>query len=81
MMKQLAASVTAQAATVATLSTKMNVGSSGTGKTTEDKKARPGFHLCVHCKRKVYHRDGNCLELDVNKVKCYPGWNSIFTKE
>ena len=57
-MKQLAASVTSQAATVATLSTKMNGGSSGVGKTIDRKKASPGLHMCVHCKRKVYHKDG-----------------------
>ena len=80
-MNQLAAYVTSQAATVATLSTKMNVGSSGTGKTTEDKKARPGFHLCVHCKRKVYHKDIKCLEMESNKAKRYPGWRIVFAKE
>ena len=61
MMKQLAASFTAQVATVATLSTKMNGGSSGTKKTIEKKKARQGLHLCAHCKRKVYNIDRNCF--------------------
>ena len=49
MMDQLAASVTAQAATVATLSTNINGGSSGTGKTTDNNKSRPGLHVCAHC--------------------------------
>ena len=80
-MKQLAAYVTFQAATVATLSTKMNGGSSGAGKTIDKKKARPGLHVCAHCKREVYHKYGNCLELEANKAKRYPGWKSMFTKE
>ena len=81
MMKQLAASVAAQAATVATLSTKMNGGSSGAGKTIDKKKARIGLHVCAHCKREVYHKDDNCLELEANKAKHYPGCKSFFTKE
>ena len=81
MMTQLLDPFTAQAETVANLSTKMNRGSSGSGKTTDKKKARPGLHMCAHCKHKVYHRDGNCLELEANKEKCYPGWKSVFTKE
>ena len=81
MMKQLADSVTAQAETVATISTKMNGGSSGTGKTTDKKKARSGLHLCVHCKRKVYHKDIKCLEMESNKAKRYPGWKIVFAKE
>ena len=66
---------------MATLYTKTNRGSSGAGKITDKKKARPGLHMYVHCKREVYHKDGNCLELDVNKAKLYPGWKSVFTKE
>ena len=81
MMKQLAAYVTAQVASVATLSTKMNSGSSGARKTIYNKKARPGLHVCAHCKRKVYHKDGNCLELEANKAKRYTGWKRVFTKE
>ena len=67
MMKQLAASVTNQEARVETLSTKINGGSSGSGNTTDKKKARPGLHVCAHCKRKVYHKDSNGLELETNK--------------
>ena len=43
-MKQLSAYVTAQAATVATLSTNTNTGSGDSGKTKDKKKARPGLH-------------------------------------
>ena len=81
MMKQLATSVTSQAATLATLSAKMNRGSSSSGKTIDKKKARPGLHMCAHCNREVYHKDGNCLELEVNKTRHYPGWKSVFAKE
>ena len=81
MMKQLTASVTAHVATVATLSTNMNGVSSSYGKTIYKKKVRPGLHVCAHCKSKVYHKDGNFLELEVNKAKRYPGWKSIFTKK
>ena len=73
MMNQLAAYVTAQAETVANLSTKMKVGGSSSGKIIDKKKARPSLHVCAHCKRGVYHKDGNCLELEVNKAKRYPG--------
>ena len=62
-MKQLAASVTAQAVTVATLSTKINGGISSSGKTIYKKKEMPGLHTCAHCKREVYHKDGKFFEL------------------
>ena len=81
MMNQLADSVTAQSATVATLNTKMNGVSSRAGKTIDKKKASPGLHVCVYCKRKLYQKGGNCLELVSNKAKRYPGWNSVFAKE
>ena len=80
-MKQLAASVTAQAATVSTLSTKINRDSSVSRKIIDKKKSRTGLHVCSHCKRKVYHKDRNCLELEANKAKRYPGWKSVFNKE
>ena len=81
MMKHHAASITAQAATVATLSTKMNGGSSGSGGEIDKKKARPGLHVCAHFKRKVYYKDGNFLKLEANKSKRYPRCQSVFTKE
>ena len=71
-MKQLAASVTSQAEPVATLSTNMNGGISSSGKNIDKKKARPDLHMCAHCKREVYHKDGNCLELEANKAKRFP---------
>ena len=40
-------------------------------------KVRPGLHVCAHCKRDVYHKDGNCLELAANEVKRYTGWTSV----
>ena len=72
-MKQLSASVTNQAKTVETLSTNMNRDSRSYGKTTDKKKARPGLHVRAHCKREVYHKDRNCLELEANKAKRFPG--------
>ena len=35
----------------------------------------------MHCKREVYLKDGNCLDLEVNKAKRYPRQKSVFTKE
>ena len=58
-MKQLTDSVTAQAATLVALSVKTHSGGSSGRKNTKMKKARPGLHLCAHCKREVYHKDGN----------------------
>ena len=55
MVKQVSASVIAQAETVETLSTKMNGCSSITIKTSYKNKAMPGLHVCTHCKREVYH--------------------------
>ena len=82
MMKQLVYSVTSQAATVATLSTKINGSSSGgAGWNTDKKKARPSLHVCAYCKQELYHKDTNCLEMGSNKTKRYPGCKIIFTKE
>ena len=80
MMKQLAAYVNAQATTVATLYTKTN-GGSDVSNNTNKKKARPNFHVCAYRKREVYHKETNCLDLDTNKAKRYPGWKSVFAKE
>ena len=81
MLNQLAASVTAQAKTLENLSTKMNGDSKGYRKTTDKKKAKSDLHVCAHCKREVYHKDGNCLEFEANKAKRYPGWKIVFIKE
>ena len=32
--------------------------------------------MCTHSKREVYHKEGNCLELEANKVKSYTGGKS-----
>ena len=77
MMKQLTASVTAQVGTLAALSIKTHSGGGGE-KNTEMKKAQPGLHMCTHCKRDVYHKDGNCLDLLANKAKRYTGCTSVF---
>ena len=77
MMKQLADSVTVQAATFTYLSVKTHSGGGGGRKNTEMKKAWPGLHVCAHCKRKVYHKDVNCLELAANKANRYTGWTSV----
>ena len=50
MMKQLTASVTAQAATLTALSV-MTHSCGGSGReNTKMKKSRPGLHVCAHCK-------------------------------
>ena len=72
MMNQLAASVTSQAATVIILPTKINGGGGSSGWNTDKKNVRPGLHMCRHCKRGVYHKYVNCLELESNKVKRCP---------
>ena len=77
MMNQLTASVTAQAETLAELSVKTHSGSDGGRKNIKMKKARPGLHVCAHCKKEVYHKDGNCLELAANGAKRYTGWTRI----
>ena len=63
------------------ISTKINSGFSGNGRNTDKKKARLGLHVCANCKRKVYHKDRKCLDLEANKAKRYPGWKSFFTKK
>ena len=72
--------VSAWAVTVETLFTKMNEGSSSSGKTIYKRKAIPGLHVRVYCKHEVYLKDRNYLGLEVNKTKRYPGWKSVFTK-
>ena len=81
MMKQIVPSIATQSETVATLSTKINGGSSSSGKTIDKNKARPVLHVCMYCKREVYHKDRNCVKLEVNKRKRYPRWKSVFIKE
>ena len=76
-MKQLTASVTSQAATLEALSVKTHSDGSGGEKNTEMKKVQPGLHMCTHCKREVYHKYGNCLELATNKDNIYTGRTSV----
>ena len=33
-------------------------------------------HVCVNCKRLVWHADNNCMELEKNAHLCYEGWKS-----
>ena len=40
---------------------------------TNKKKVRLGLNVCANCKREVYHKEGNILELEVNKAKRYTG--------
>ena len=80
MINHLEASLISQAETLADLSTKTNSGSD-VSKNTNKKKARPNFHVCAYRKREVYHKETNCLDLDTNKAKRYPGWKSVFAKE
>ena len=62
MMKQLTASITTQSATFESLSTKTNSGGNGGGeKNTEKKKSWTGLNVCAHCKRELYHKEGNFL--------------------
>ena len=53
--------------------TKINESIRGTRKTTDKNKARKGMHVCAHFKCEVYHKEGNCLQLEANKAKRYPG--------
>ena len=81
MMKQLIASIAAQAATLTSLSTKTNSRSEGGGgQNTNKNKSMPVLHVCAHCKREVYHKELNCLEIEANQAKRYTGWKSVFTK-
>ena len=77
MMKQLTASFTNQAATLAALSIQTHSGGDSGRKNTEMNKARPDLHVCAHCKREVYHKDRNCLEIAANESKRYTGWTSV----
>ena len=36
----------------------------------------PGTHKCANCKKWVKHKDANCLELEANATKLFPGWVS-----
>ena len=67
MIKQLTASVTAQAETLASLSIKTNSkGGGGGGEKPNKKKTRPELNLCAHWKKEVYHRESNWLEMEAD---------------
>ena len=65
-MKQLTASITDQAATLTSLSTKTKSGGGSSGQNTNNNKSRPGLHVCADCKMEVYHKEVNCLELEAD---------------
>ena len=43
----------------------------------QTKKPRKQKALCPHCKTFVLHKFENCLELEANKEKRWPGWKSV----
>jgi len=45
--------------------------------TNQPKKPRKKTALCPHCKKWVLHKFENCLELEANKDKRWPGWKSV----
>jgi hypothetical protein len=47
--------------------------------TNQIKRPRKKMALCPHCKRWVLHKFENCLELEANKDKRWPGWKSVNT--
>ncbi len=60
-----------------------NVGNSlptltGSG-TTQPKKPNRRKCMCLHCKMFVLHKPKNCVELEVNKDKCWLGWKLAHT--
>ena len=51
---------------------------SGTGGPKKEEKVKK---LCPNCKRVVFHKPDDCLELEKNKEKRRAGWKSVFDKE
>jgi hypothetical protein len=47
--------------------------------TTQPKKPKRRKCICPHCKMFVLHKPKNCVELEANKDKCWPGWKSVHT--
>ena len=47
--------------------------------TNQIKRPRKKTALCPHCKKWVLHKFENCIELEVNKDKRWPGWKSVNT--
>ncbi len=46
---------------------------------TQPKKPRRGKCICPHCIMFVLHKLDNCVELEVNRDKCWPGWKLVHT--
>jgi hypothetical protein len=47
--------------------------------TNQSKRPRKKTALCPHCKKWVLHKFENCIELEANKDKRWPGWKSVNT--
>ncbi len=47
--------------------------------TTQPKKPKRRKCICPHRKMFVLHKPRNCVELEANKDKCWPGWRSAHT--
>jgi hypothetical protein len=52
--------------------------STGSG-TTQPKKPKRRKCICPHCKMFVLHKPENCVNLEANKDKSWPGWKSVHT--
>jgi hypothetical protein len=52
--------------------------STGSG-ATQHKKLKRCKCMCSHCKMFLLHKPDDCVELEVNKSKCWPGWKSVHT--
>jgi hypothetical protein len=52
--------------------------STGSG-TTQPKKQKRCKCICTHCKMFVLHKPKNCVKLEANKDKHWPGWKSVYT--
>ena len=55
-------------------------GGGGRGGGGGDRRRKGAPHKCKHCKREVYHKDANCLELEANKANRYASWKSVFAE-
>ncbi len=47
--------------------------------TTQPKKPKRHKRICPHCKMFVLHKPDNCVELEANKDKRWPGWKLVHT--
>ena len=68
-------------ALVATMESNNGGGGGGRGGAGVGNRRKKGAtHKCKHCKREVYHKDANCLELEANKSNRYASWKSVFAE-